>query len=199
MLSVSLPRRIGASIAPVLLVALLLFPAPVVAHAELVETTPADGTIVEGTPPEIAAEFTEALEDTSSLSLRDADGTEIAVGARDDADRTRLVITDLPVLEPGDYEVRWTASSDDGHLERDTWRFTVVAPPTPTPTVAPSATTAPTAAPTPTPAPATAAPSPSPAPEDDAASTIDVLLPIIAALAIVAIAAGFLVSRRSRA
>ncbi|HEX6869151.1 MAG TPA: copper resistance protein CopC, partial [Candidatus Limnocylindrales bacterium] len=196
-------RRTGASIGPalVLLLLVILFPTAVAAHAEFVESTPADGTTVEGTPPEIAAVFSEALEDASSLSLRDASGAEIAAGGRDDADRTRLVIVDVPDLAPGAYEVRWVASSDDGHLERDTWAFTVVAARTPTPTVAPTATPTPSSTLAPTAAPtSTGAPSPcaSPDPGDGASTSMDVLLPIIAGLAIVAIAAGILLSRRGR-
>lgn len=189
---------------------LLLFPASVAAHAELVETTPADGATVEGTPDELVAVFSEALEaDGSSLSIRNAAGDRLAVGQLDPEDATRLVISDVPELVPGVYEMRWTASSDDGHLERDTWTFTVeppatTPPPTPTsePTASPSDSAAPSASASATTEPTTAATaSPSSVvtpPADPAASTSDVVLPIVAGLAIVLIAAGVLLSRRRR-
>lgn len=186
--------------------------ATVAAHAELLETTPEDGATVEGTPTEIVAVFSEALEeDGSSLSLRDAAGDEVASGGLDPDDAARLVIAEVPGLVPGEYEVRWTSATDDGHVERDTWTFTVSAAATPTPTatptVAPSATATavpsapPSAAPTDAPSAApTAAPSPTPdGGEDPAASTGEVLLPIAAGLAIVAVVGGVLLSRRRAA
>jgi copper resistance protein C len=207
----TLPPRRHLRMAGVLAVLLLLLiPAGVTAHAELVSTTPEDDVTVEGTPTEIVAAFSAPLEvDGSRLSLRDAAGDEVVRGGLDPEDATRLVIVDPPDLVPGVYTVRWTAATDDGHIERGTWSFTVVPPPTPeptpepTPSAEPSATAAPTPEPTETP---TAAPTPSAAPSDgpgpdDGASDVgaDVLLPIVAGLAIVGVAGGFLMSRRSRA
>lgn len=183
----------------------LSFPAVVRADADIVERIPADGATVEGTPTEIAIIFDEAVDAASYLALRDASGTELARGGPDPEDPAKLVIDDVPDLAPGDYEVRLSLSSTDGHLTRETWSFTVVAAPTPTPTAPPtptpdpSATAAPTPASTPTPAPTTA-PTSSPAPDGEpTASGSDVLIPIIAGLAIVAVAGGVLLSRRGRA
>src|SRR5690349_6883315 len=108
-------------------ICLLAVPASVAAHAQLVETSPADAGTVTGTPAELAATFDEALEDGSTLSIRDTAGNRLAMGAIDPSDAKRLVITDVPELAPGTYEMRWTASSDDGHIERGTWTFTVTA------------------------------------------------------------------------
>lgn len=194
----------------------LMAPAVATAHAELLSTDPADGATVEGSPTEISATFNEALSaEGSGLSLRDAAGQRIAVGDVDPDDEERLVITDVPDLAPGEYEARWTARSDDGHLERGTWTFTVVAPatptPAPTPTPSPSATArasatasaapaSPSAAPATPSAAASASPTPAPSPDPNAAGGGggDVLLPILAGLAIVAIAGGILLSRRGR-
>jgi methionine-rich copper-binding protein CopC len=182
---------------------LALSPATVAAHAELVEAVPADGATVEGTPEEISAEFTEPLEtDGSTFSLRNAAGERLAVGRIDPDDATRLIIDPVPDLAPGGYEVRWRAASTDGHAENDTWTFTVMAAPTPTPTsgstpgATASAEPTPSATPEPTPVPS---PSASPAPTDPTGSGEgDVLLPIIAALAIVLVGAGVLLTRRGR-
>jgi methionine-rich copper-binding protein CopC len=183
-------------------------PGGVAAHAELEETVPAADSSVEGVPTEVSAAFSEALlEDGSSLSLRDAEGTEVAEGSIDPDAPERLVIEDLPDLAPGEYEARWAAATDDGHLERGTWTFTVAAAtapshsPTPTPSAAPSATATPTAAPSPSPsASPSVAPSPSPSGGDasQTASGTDVLLPIVAALAAVAIVGLYLLTRRGR-
>jgi hypothetical protein len=141
------------------------------------------------------------------LWLRDPAGEELAEGGLDPDDPARLLIADVPDLAPGEYEVRWTVATDDGHVERDTWSFTVVAAPTPSPspTPAPTASAAPTAEPsvaaTPTPSPtASPAPSASAGPDEEpAASTTDVILPIVAVLAIVVVGVGIVLSRRNRA
>jgi methionine-rich copper-binding protein CopC len=188
---------------------LLLFPASIAAHAELLEATPADGATVEGKPAEISAKFDEPLlTDGSTFSLRNGAGERLAAGQIDPDDATRLIIDPVPELAPGGYEVRWRAATADGHAENDTWAFTVVAPtPTkalPTPTSSPERSNAATPSAEPPPSAtaeptATPAPSASPGPSDPAAASAgDVILPIIAALAIVLIAAGFLLSRRGR-
>ena len=184
----------------------LAVPASAVAHAEMVEATPADGATVEGTPAEISATFSEPLEtDGSTFSIRNATGERLAVGRIDPGDRTRLVIDPVPELEPGTYEIRWQAATADGHIERDTWSFTVeaaAATPAPTPSanasVAPSPEVSPSASPAVTPS-LTATPSgPITPPGDPAGSTSEVFLPIIAGLAIVILGAALLLSRRAR-
>jgi len=186
---------------------LLLAPAAVMAHAELDVPTPADEATVEGTPASIEGTFTEPLvTNDSSLQLRDAAGDLVAEGGVVDGDGQRMAIDPVPELAPGTYEVRWTSlSAVDPHVERGTWSFTVTSTPTPEPTPEPTSTPvasdAPTAEPTlePTGAP-TVEPTPSPSDDGDpAASEADVILPIIAALAIVGIAGVVLLNRRGRA
>jgi methionine-rich copper-binding protein CopC len=185
---------------------LMLLPAFVAGHAELLETVPADGTTVDGSPAEISSTFSEPLEtDGSTFSVRNVAGERLAVGRIDPDDRTRLVIEPVPELGPGTYEIRWQAATADGHIERDTWSFTVAAAattPAPTPSVdasvAPSPGVSPSASPAVTPS-LTATPSgPITPPEDPAGSTADVFLPIIAGLAIVILGAALLLSRRGR-
>ena len=197
-------RRLASFIAVATLAALMLFPAIVSAHAELIKATPEDGATVEGAPEEISAAFNEPLVEGSAFTLRNAAGERLAVGRVDPDDETRLVIDPVPELAPGVYEVRWRAASADGHRENDSWSFTVTPAPTPSPTPAPTpgstASAEPTPGETPEPSPtATTSPSASLGPSDPTgASDGDVILPIIAALAIVVIAAGFLLSRRGR-
>ena len=186
-------------------------PAMVVAHAALDVATPADGASIVGAPTEVAGTFTQNLEhDGSSLQLRDATGQVVATGRVDPADDRRMVVTDLPDLPPGEYEVRWTTlSAEDGELDRDTWTFTVVAAPTtsPTPTSAPTDVPSPAASspavssPSPTAAvtaSATAAPSPTAGGGSTGGGGGDAFLPIIAGLALVLIAGVVLLGRRGR-
>ncbi len=184
---------------------LVLFPASAVAHAELLEATPADGATVVGNPAEISATFSEPLDpDRSTFSLRNAAGERLAVGQIDPADPSRMIIDPVPELAPGAYEVRWAAAGADGHGENDTWSFTVIPAPTPSPT--PGATPGSTASAEPTRSdtaqpsqPTAPSPSASSGPSDPVGSgKDDVILPIIAALAIVLVATAFLLSRRGR-
>jgi len=187
---------------------LVLLPATVVAHAELDRARPEDGVTVEGTPDEIVGRFTQDIDpDGSSMLLRDPAGTTIAEGALDPENDRRMVIGDVPDLAPGEYTVRWTTNSaEDGEIARGTWSFTVVAAPTAEPTATPTPSATATAAPSVTPA-ATGAPTPtaqlSPTPEptpppSGASGEGDVVLPIVAGLAIVAVAGGYLLTRRGR-
>ena len=183
--------------AALLLLVAALFPATVLAHAELESSDPADGAVVEGTPDSIVMTFTEQLDASkSSSTLHDPSGTKVADGVVSGATMT----IDPPELAPGTYEVRWTSSAADGHIENDTFHFEVTAPrptPSPTPTLAPSATPAPTPAPTRTP---TASPSPAPSADTTpTTSTTDILLPIIAAVVIIAGFGYWLRRRRSGA
>ena len=194
----SLPRA-GALLLAILLSAAI--PSIVMAHAEIVDAMPDDGATVIGTPPILAATFSEPLIGDSSLSIRDGSGARLAVGGIDPADATRLIIDPVPELPAGTYEMRWSAFTDDGHLEKGTWAFTVQAaqpsspPPTPVASDAPApveASDSPSIEPS-------VVPSPTPGPTDPGASDgAEVILPILVALAVVAAAGGLLLGRRGR-
>jgi copper resistance protein C len=197
-------RLIGPLILPLLLALALAFPATVAAHAELASTVPAEGAVLDSPPTEVVATFTEALNPNRSVIDLLLSNSVIASSGPNPADPTRLVLSDLD-LEPGEYEVRWTAAGNDGHLERGRFSFTVLEPtPTPvvTPTAAPTAgASSPTPAATPVSSPSpvstpTAAPSPVPGAGDPASA--EAIVPIIAMLGLVGLLAVFLVRRRGR-
>lgn len=185
---------------------LLALPGVSAAHAEVKVATPADGATVAEPVAEVSATYTEDLaSDGSSLRVTDASGATVARGGVDPNDDRRMVATPAAPLESGSYTVASTAKAPDGHIERTKWSFTVDIPPTPAPTPVPPSdapSTAPTAAssasasPSPVATPsATAGPSPDDAPT---ASGSDVILPIIIALALVAVAGALLLGRRAR-
>jgi copper resistance protein C len=188
------------------ILALFVLPGIALAHAELEKSSPKDGATVEGTPAEIAGTYSEAMDpDGSSLRLLDASEAEIAKGGVDPDDAQRMSIRNLPDLAPGVYTVKSTTkSAEDGDIDRKEWSFTVVAAPTPSPTPPPTPTPPPSATPAPSPTPSpspTATAAPTPAPSADGSGTSggsDVLLPIIAAVIIVAVIAGYLFQRRDR-
>lgn len=191
-------RAACAALAALLLI--MLMPAAVAADATLVSSVPAADEVVTTPPPMIVVTFDTALNDLSSIEIVDATGTTVATGVVDSADRLSLRAV-TPDLANGEYEVRWTAGTDDGHLLRGTFRFSVAIPTAPpatpepstvatdSPTIAPSA--APTPAPTATEAPAGAG--------DNGSAGGDVLVPIIAALALVVIGLGWFLRRRGAA
>ena len=192
-------RLAGTALALVIVSA---FPATIAAHAELERSSPSAGDTVEAPfDGPILLEFSEELGDGSRAELQDDGGGAIAEASVDGPGATMEFDLDVP-LGPGDYQVAWTGIAVDGHVERGTVAFTVEAPPpTPEPTPSPSPTPEPSeslAAATPTPDP-TPAPSQSPSPSPvDAASSSDVVIPIVVALLVVAIGGGYLLSRRGR-
>ena len=186
------------------LLAVLVLPGVVLAHAELETATPADKATVSTPVAEVSGLYSEAMATSgSSLVVKDSTGAVVARGTVDPSNTKRMVATPASPLGNGTYRVESTAAATDGHIEHATWTFTVAVAPTPSPT--PVATPVPSAAVTapPTPAPATPSPShvPTPLPSADGSSTgsgSDVILPIILALIILGAGAAYLLSRRNR-
>jgi hypothetical protein len=192
--------------------------APVLAHAELVASDPADKAVLAIPPTTVTVTFSEAIDpDRSRFKLVGPGGT---VGTGRIADDPKVLVLGGLDLGPGAYEIQWTAASKDGHIERGRIRFAVSAP-TPAPPTAPPTDPVPTATtaspassssptgPGTTAGPATSGPSAS-APSGGASpasatgpavpaagSAGDVLLPIIVAVVVVA-AVGTYVLRRGR-
>jgi copper resistance protein C len=191
--TVTHPTRLACALL-IGLVLLLVDAIPVAAHAELVSSDPAAGATVTGSPDEIVVVFSEPIEYNSSIELIGPDGARVATGGADAADRTRLVIDSPPQLSPGEYEVRMTVASADGHIDRPTYNFTVVAP-TPPPTAAPTATPRPTPSPTISPGPTA---SPTPGGNGTPAGSTDVLFPLLAAVIAIGALGAFLLSRNRR-
>jgi copper resistance protein C len=192
---------------PALLLVAVVFasavPAIAFAHAEVVKATPAAGSTVTEPVSEVVVTYSEDLTDDSRLGVLNEARERIAVGRVDPSNRRRMVATLDPAVLAGTITVRSTAISTDGHIEKTDWTFTVAVPATPSPTPAgqssapatsePSATAEPTATQTVAPTPGA-----SPPPGSDTSSGNDVILPIIASLAIITIGAGFLLSRSRR-
>jgi methionine-rich copper-binding protein CopC len=195
-----IPIRRVATLFLAAMVATLLVPTLVLAHAELETPTPADKSTVTEPVAEVSGIYSEAMTpDGSSLVVKDASGATVAQGTVDPEDDTRMVATPAAPLGTGTYTVESTAHSTDDHTERMTWTFTVAVAPTPSPT--PVVTAAPSAAPTPVPATPVPSAAPTPVPSADGSSTgsgSDVLLPIIVALIILGAGAAYLLSRRNR-
>jgi methionine-rich copper-binding protein CopC len=198
------PRIRGGRFRRALVVAWLValaLPAAATAHAELLRADPEDGEVVTTPVTAVTGRYSEDLVDGSRLVIKDASGATVGTGNVDPENDRRMVARPDATLTSGAFTVESTARSADGHVERTTWTFSVSIPATPSPTPSPSAAPSPTAEPSPSSTaspPPSPSPTPSPAPGDATSGTSDVLLPIIAALAIVAIGAGFLLNRSRR-
>ena len=205
-------RFAGALVAATLLV--FLSTVSVFAHAELVESDPADGETIQ-TPYTLFALFSQEMDPNrqrSFIRVLNADGIEVASGGVHPDDPTQM-FAELPLLEPGEYTVRWqTTTPDDNGVERGTYAFDVIPPALPTDggnSPLPTATPGPTATPARTSAPlATASQAPSQGPEPTATPINpvgqlptggnDVVLALVIAGVVIAAIALFLFARSRR-
>jgi copper transport protein len=115
----------------VALVALAL-PAAAAAHANLVSTSPASGTVLATAPAVVRVVFDDIVRVGPGIAaIRNGGGS--VLGAAPRAVGSTLLIPLRAHLPDGDYSVRWTIVSDDGHLESGVLAFGVGAgraPPT---------------------------------------------------------------------
>ncbi len=107
---------------------LFLLPASTSAHAELSRSQPGQGAALGSAPSKLELWFTEDLTPSgSSAKVYDAQRQEVDEGTYtvDPNDATHLIVP-LKPLQDGTYTVAWTSiSSDDGHVIRGTFTFTV--------------------------------------------------------------------------
>lgn len=172
-------------------------PPVAMAHAELDTASPGPGSVVESRPEALAATFTEQVDPAkTTMEVRDASGLVVAKGGPSDIAADRISMSfPLPPLADGVYEVRWTTSALDGHIERGTYTFTVALAASPGES-GPESSPGESVSGTPSPA-ATQVPAASPIEGGTAAADgTAVLIPVIAALAVVGVLALWFVQRR---
>ena len=104
----------------------------VAAHAELAESNPPNGALMEEPPEEVTLTFTQELDTTgSSVAVFDQDGQQVDQGDGgvdlNDLDHKRMVVSLPASLTDDTYTVRWTAvSAEDGDTSDGAISFTVV-------------------------------------------------------------------------
>lgn len=180
---------------------ILAVPGSALAHAELQRSIPDNGETVTDPVTVVTGTYSQDLAANSKLLVKDASGATVATGTVDPGNVRRMVARPDAPLGNGTYEVQSTSvSADDGDIERVQWTFTVAVAASPSPTEVPSVSAGTSSSPEATPsvvpsASPTEAPSPSPAPGDSTSDSSNVILPIIAALAIVAIGGVYLLNR----
>ena len=94
------------------------------AHADVVSTSPIDGSEVDVAPAQISVTFSEpVLETGTAIVLNQADGTEVSVGALT-VEGSTISVASPPDLAAGEYKVTWRAAADDGHVLTGEFGFT---------------------------------------------------------------------------
>lgn len=97
------------------------------AHAKIVTSEPKAGGELQAAPKEIRLGFNEKLEPAfSKIGLVDAKEVEITLpGITVDKNDPKIIFTTVPALKPGQYRVRWSAMTHDGHKTKGEFGFKV--------------------------------------------------------------------------
>ncbi len=105
--------------------AALLAPASAWGHASLVRTEPANGVVLARSPAQVLVVFDDVVRAGPGIAAVRNGGASILAGrAHVEGGRT-LVVPVRRGLANGDYSVRWSIVSDDGHLESGVLAFAV--------------------------------------------------------------------------
>ena len=97
------------------------------AHAKIESSQPKADSVLPAAPKEIRLQFNEPLEAAfSKVQLVDAKEADIALPKITlDKANPKVMFTALPPLQPGQYRVRWTAMTHDGHKVKGQFAFRV--------------------------------------------------------------------------
>lgn len=191
----------------ILMVAGVLVPLSVLAHASYKRSNPAKNSVIPAAPARLDVWFAEEVQKVAganSLKVTDASGKQVDTGdlVVDDDDRKHMSIGLQPDLPDGVYTVAWATTSDgDGDPDDGTFSFTIQASATVTATetttgtasATPTLSSTPTVAPSPAITPTT---SPSNTSDDDSGVALPVLIVVV--LAGVGAFLAFSVMRRRR-
>jgi len=105
--------------------ALLVAPASAWAHASLVGTEPANGVVLARSPAQVRVAFDDSVRLGPGIAAIRNGGASVLAGRGYVAGARTLVIPLRRGLADGDYSVRWSVISDDGHLESGVLAFAV--------------------------------------------------------------------------
>ena len=115
-----MPRNVLAIAA----VAGVLLAGPVLAHAKLLNASPADGAQLVHAPKALTLSFAEPVQ-LASVALN-GDGGAVPVAIDRTAKPTGTVVVPLPALKPGRYKLNWSVvSPGDGHVAKGSLAFTL--------------------------------------------------------------------------
>jgi copper transport protein len=120
------------------ILAALAVPSTAWAHATLVRTDPANGSVLARPPAVVRAVFDDTVQVGPGIEAIRNGGRSVLAGRPHVDGRRTLIVPVSRGFADGDYSVRWSIISDDGHLESGVFAFAVGAG-RPTPTAALSA------------------------------------------------------------
>jgi copper transport protein len=126
--AISSRRRFGALAALAAAIGLLLAPTgTALAHAELISSSPADGSVLAEEPAEIVLRFSENVDVVGeSIRMVDAQGDPRPLGIIDQSLGADTIRAEIPArLAEGTYVVGWQAISADSHTIRGAFTFSV--------------------------------------------------------------------------
>lgn len=125
-----IPRGCALVLAALVALAIVLSgSAPASAHADLVETDPAEGAVVETAPETVTLTFNEPVRLTSQeIAVYDAQGEPVASSAGASDAVVSVDLTGAADLADGTYVVSWNVLSGDGHPIAGALSFSVGAP-----------------------------------------------------------------------
>lgn len=93
------------------------FPAAAQAHASLLRTDPAAGSVVAHAPGQIVLHFDQQVEDAGTTAVSRTGASVLAARAHPSHGDVRALVVPLRSgLADGDYTVRWKVVSTDGHI-----------------------------------------------------------------------------------
>jgi methionine-rich copper-binding protein CopC len=106
---------------------LLLACVPALAHATLLQETPAAGARLDEPPEQVHLRFNEPVNaEFEPLEVRDASGKRVDEdNARVDPNDARVIVEGLKELPKGSYKVEWRVTSVDGHVISGHYGFSV--------------------------------------------------------------------------
>ncbi|HSF35104.1 MAG TPA: copper resistance protein CopC [Nocardioides sp.] len=123
------PGRARVAAALVALALVVLGAAPAWAHAELIDTDPAEGSVVETAPDAVTLTFSEPVRLTEQeIAVYDAAGEEVEATSRANGAEVTVGLTGAAGLADGTYVVSWNVLSGDGHPISGALTFSVGAP-----------------------------------------------------------------------
>ncbi len=113
-----------------LLLSLVLYPAILKAHAVLMESNPADGSILANPPSQVVLRFNARIEKSLARFVLAASTGKVVplpiisknISKGDAPDR---LVVPLPRLQPGAYTLRYKVLATDGHATQGILRFSV--------------------------------------------------------------------------
>jgi methionine-rich copper-binding protein CopC len=115
------------SVHTALLAAVMAAPAPAMAHAILIDSTPAIRATVAPGAVGFTLRYNSRIDRQRSrltLIAPDKSQTKLPIGT----DGPEDVMTTTAEVKPGDYTIRWQVLATDGHITRGDVPFTVRAP-----------------------------------------------------------------------